>query len=423
MLRHLSTAILAFLLAACGTNELPAVSALPDSGTSARDSGAIEDADSGHAGEPDSGSVSEPDSGSVAEQDAGETTEPDSGSAGEPDAGGPADAGPYEPPDSGSEPVDAGRPDAGNPIDAGSQEPVDAGSGPVDAGQPPHDCDQGARQTRYCGVCYSGTEERYCNGSGHWGSWSACFGETTGYPVTLDGTTPICPPYNRPAVFFAPHPDDETIGMAGSIRHHIEVGRDVFVELMTHGESSGVRSTLDDQGTCDWHSGSHSYYLTSEQFGDARLREFLDALAQLGVRGVFVSDFGDGDVTVPEVSTRIQFWLMNGGTGLSLKGTAGPQDPTAPGGGPQPDHAAVWSALIGSGFSDVRGYLVYHYRTGAGSPTSTEDISAFCDAKRSALSAYQVWAPEAGYYAIGRHSVSELFDAASADCHEFVVYP
>src|SRR5580700_7878227 len=74
-------------------------------------------------------------------------------------------------------------------------------------------------------------------------------------PVDPETLAPICAAQDRPIVFFAAHPDDETIGMAGAIRLAVAEGRPVFVELMTHGEASFARGVLDDHGTDSWHPG------------------------------------------------------------------------------------------------------------------------------------------------------------------------
>ncbi len=311
--------------------------------------------------------------------------------------------------------------DAGAVIEDGGEAPLsDAGLPPEDAGTLP-ECVSGQSETVPCGACETGTRKRICQ-AGTWAAWSGCVGEDSRFPYTRSGD-PVCPPYNRPAVFFSPHPDDESLAMAGAIRAHVLAGRDVFIELLTKGTASGVRTVINNGATCAWHSGTHSYNLTPEQFGEARVRELTEAISPLGIEGFFVSDFEDGALQASEVNGRIQFWLDYGGQGLSLKGTAGAEDPTSPGGSPHRDHATLWNALLASGFGDVRGYLVSHYVTGAGSPGATADISAVCDDKRNALGAYKIWSPAAGHYGIGYHSVPRLFDAANTNCVEYVVYP
>jgi hypothetical protein len=136
--------------------------------------------------------------------------------------------------------------------------------------------------------------------------------------------------------------------------------------------------------------------------------EFLDAAARLGVTGVYVSEFVDKDVTPEEVGTRASWWIQTGSPGLSLKGTYTGH----------PDHIAVWNGLVASGHPDVRGYSyadAYHDRV--------DSIDTWCDDKTFALGGYQIWDPAAGRYAVGYHSVTDIFDHAGDDCHEYVVVP
>jgi hypothetical protein len=253
---------------------------------------------------------------------------------------------------------------------------------------------------------------------------SATCGGVTGFPVDPATGAAVCPPYNRPAVFFSPHQDDETLGMAGAIYEHVQAGRDVFIELMTDGSRSGARTVLGNGGTDTWHSGTHSYALTYEQFSEARDREFRAAAIRLGVKGIYLGTATDGALTQAQVAERIQWWRGGGFTGLSLKGTVGAEDPGSVGGAAHPDHAAVWNALVASGFADVRGYLVYHHTTGVGTPDGTITLTAAqCSAKRAALNEYKVWSPGAGRYAVGYHSVAQLIDSTYSSCREYIEYP
>lgn len=249
-----------------------------------------------------------------------------------------------------------------------------------------------------------------------------CGADAARFPFDPSMREPICTSFRRPAVFFVPHPDDEALGMAGAIAEHIAAGRDVFLELMTHGEGTGVIRTLRNGGAHGWHAGTHSFTLSPSEIGDARLSEFFDSAMALGVRGVHVSDFGDGDLTQEEVDSRIDFWLSLDLDGLSLKGTV--EEPrTATDSRPNPDHAIVWRALLASGHTDVRGYQVYRYSSGTAGRARDVRIEAWCDTKRAALDAYKVWAPNEGRYAIGYHSVSDLFESAQSVCTEYIVRP
>jgi hypothetical protein len=329
------------------------------------------------------------------------------------------DTGTNTPSDSGMMSVDFGMPvDLGMPVDMGQNEDAPADTGVCE-------CSPAEVQTLLCGACDSGTQVRTCEADCTWGLSSACAGADFGFPVDANTGASVCPPYNQPAVFFAPHPDDETIGYAANIAEHVQTGRDVFIELMTHGRATGVRTTLGNGGTDPWHPGTHGYTLTPDEIGNARIAEFTQAAIALGVTGIKVSDFGDGNLTQAEVTQRISWWIAHNPGGMSLKGTAGDPDPTTVGGAPHRDHKAVWDALVASGFGDLRGWLVYHYSTGTGTFARQNTFlgQPACDAKRAALGAYKVWDPPNNRFAIGYHSVAGLIDTASASCVEYTVVP
>ncbi len=227
-----------------------------------------------------------------------------------------------------------------------------------------------------------------------------------------------------PIVFFAAHPDDETIGMAGAILQAISEGRPVYVELMTHGEASFARGVLADRGTDTWHPGRHMYTLSVQEFGDARVREFRDAMGRLGVTGVHVSDFGNGKLTMEQVTERLEYWTSQGIPGLGLRGTAGAEDPQSAGSpAPHPDHAAVWRALSTSGHPDVLGFCIYQAVTGKCQYDAKVDIGPWCEGKRDALAAYELWEPAQGRYGVAFHSTNGLITLSGTRCEEYVVRP
>ncbi len=247
---------------------------------------------------------------------------------------------------------------------------------------------------------------------------------TTGCPISPKTLQPICPPYaGSPAVYFSPHQDDESLGFGGSIKRHLAAGRPVFVELMTRGQATGVRTTLANGATHVWPptgiSHVHNYTLSTTQIADARTKEFLAATSTLGVTGVFLNPYPDGGLTAANVAGRISWWRANA-TGLSLKGTVSDSYDSAF----NPDHKAVWDALTGSGHSDIRGYLVYQFGNHTGRYSATEALSATeCSAKKAAHAAYKLWSPSSGRYGIGYHSVKALFDNSAAECKEYLVRP
>lgn len=172
----------------------------------------------------------------------------------------------------------------------------------------------------------------------------------SGYPLALDGS-PLCPPntiYHNPVVIFAPHPDDDTLAMAGVMTAAKAAGRPVIVELMTAGDASGLCTA-----NCKFD----------------RMTEFLGAMSALGVDGYVGNDFGDGQTLsggAPVASkdpTRVNFWLNLKNTGvvtgyMGLRGTAGTEDSPFN----HNDHIAVRLSLQSAGYADTKWYAVYHHQ-------------------------------------------------------------
>lgn len=284
-------------------------------------------------------------------------------------------------------------------------------------------------------------------------SFAAVCGGVAGYPANPSTGAAVCPPYTNPIVFFAPHPDDETLGMAGAIRAAKAANRTVIVELMTHGEGSGNCTT---------------YFPTADACGTARVNEFTEAMIRLGVDGVVGgqdggNNFGDKHLlysngaanpdigsessycTYPDLSanpgvvSRVNWWISHGGSGLSLRGTSG-NDFIC-----HPDHLAVSMAIANSGFSDTNYYQVYRISDGNRNTAATStdwrgntvtlyrtNTNAYCgtpsatdctypsnrgSGKRGGLWAYTTVCTSAGLYGYAwQHSTGSYFDGYDADC-------
>ncbi|MGB4593396.1 MAG: PIG-L family deacetylase [Coriobacteriia bacterium] len=82
------------------------------------------------------------------------------------------------------------------------------------------------------------------------------------------------------AVFFSPHPDDETFGMAQAISHQVRNGRRVVVVLMTDGEGSSLGAHWDSNGGTDRDADGD---VDKWDFGLTRRAEFEAAMGALGV--------------------------------------------------------------------------------------------------------------------------------------------
>ncbi len=272
---------------------------------------------------------------------------------------------------------------------------------------------------------------------------------TTAGPVRPTDCQPYTGGYNSPAIFFAPHPDDETLAMAGQISQALAAGRTVVVELMTRGKASGAFSYVStetnpnslfdhtqDCGGADFtHYGTGAYPVTdTEAMGQARVREFLDSMRRLGVQAVVIHDYPDGGLDGQKVTERIQqYWQTRGIPEMGFYGTAGTEEAYTT----HPDHIAVHDGIVNSGATPrtlLSVYVAYYscdatqrhsYAQQHWARIAPLDTSA-CNAKKNALLSYQVWNPAAGRYAIGWvHSASALFVAYSAsganeDCNEYV---
>lgn len=107
-----------------------------------------------------------------------------------------------------------------------------------------------------------------------------------------------------------PHPDDDCIGMAHSIRVHLDAGRPVYVVLFTDGEASGTCATWLANGI----SGSPAVDLDGDgdkdvnDFALARRAEFSAAMSALGVSSSNLSFRGRANPSGPNL-------LPDGGTG------------------------------------------------------------------------------------------------------------
>ena len=269
---------------------------------------------------------------------------------------------------------------------------------------------------------------------------------TSADPVSPSTCQPYTGGFSNPAIFFTPHPDDDTLAMAGNIKQALAAGRTVIVELMTRGMASGAILVSNENdsgflydhtqgcGGADYtHFGTGAYPLIdTEAMGKAREREFLDSMRRLGVQAVVIHDYPDGGLDSQKVTDRIQqYWLTRGIPGIGFYGTAGSEDATT-----HPDHIAVHDGVVNSGATPRT--LLSPYAGIICDVTQRHSYAqqhwvrmvpldrATCDAKKNALLSYQVWNPAAGRYALGWvHSASELFVALSAtganeDCNEYV---
>ncbi|MGS2778920.1 cell wall-binding repeat-containing protein [Robertmurraya sp. GLU-23] len=102
---------------------------------------------------------------------------------------------------------------------------------------------------------------------------------------------------SKSVIFYIPHPDDEVLATGAGIQSYLAKGFNVQVVLLSHGRSSAVLQSL------------MNIYpeLTPEEFGNARVREFMDSITRLGVnsQNIHVYDFPDQGLTVESISSII----------------------------------------------------------------------------------------------------------------------
>lgn len=200
-----------------------------------------------------------------------------------------------------------------------------------------------------------------------------------------------------PAIYYAPHPDDETIFMGASLARTARERRVIVVPLSRGGASSA-------RGKLATRLGRE---VGVEEFVSARREEQTAAVAELGVRAddVLWQDLPDGAIDADAVLEVVRR-LAERHPGASHR-TMSYLDPHR-------DHAAAGAgvrAALGEGLiQDAIFHLpVSHVpeRWGTRVRLSAPDLAA----KRAALREYQVWDPEHGRLAVGQVSVTTLIAA------------
>lgn len=244
---------------------------------------------------------------------------------------------------------------------------------------------------------------------------------------------------NPPTVFYAPHPDDEAIGMAGAIQEQRDQGVPAILVLLTNGANRKVLEILNGRRFCTLHNTFHDFALTMDQLVLARRAEFVASATCLGVDHVLIVNEGRGiadlDSNAPEaffrfvasVSSIIER-INRDYPGASHRFPAGPNDTYLAGStgqiAVQPTHLACWQAslTLHARLTGVRYHHVYAYLRPPKPARAQFTLSlkpGWLKIKREALDQYRLYAPEAGRFAIGSHSTKALIEAASDDPREY----
>ena len=236
-----------------------------------------------------------------------------------------------------------------------------------------------------------------------------------------------------PCLFVAAHPDDELLAMSVPLVEHLAGGYDVHVLWLSRGTGSGVLDVLngDAPNPSPWWGLPHSPLaegyqpLTADTMGEARLLEAHAAVRVLaaglpGSLSVHCADLPDGKVSQAAAVAAIRAVA----------------DQVAPGGPVRlkthswlvenhSDHLAAGKAARQlkvdepARFGDVR----YYVESPCWSDSRLSQVSEGFDGPataelaarvRNAVRQYAVWAPDAGRFAIGYHSVASMLDPLAA---------
>lgn len=212
-------------------------------------------------------------------------------------------------------------------------------------------------------------------------------------------------------IWYLPHPDDETLGMADSIYQSVLAGNSNFFIYFTKGTSSLARFNL--RGP----DGS-VYRLSKSEFGRARAAETLAALAVLGVAPdqVVFLDYPDGRIPQADVEAIMRLFAVR--YPGSIHRTVHIKDT-------HPDHQTLARALATVAQEegiDIRPeyYHVYLHRSGLPLEQVGRKPVLHPQIRALALAEFGRWDPENNRYGIGMRSTRDLFEAVSISFYEYV---
>ncbi len=211
-------------------------------------------------------------------------------------------------------------------------------------------------------------------------------------------------------IWYLPHPDDETIGMADAIYQSVQAGNRNYFIYFTKGENSLARHSVKD-------ANGKRYELSKEEFGRARVREALASLEVLGVEShqVIFFDYPDGAVPSSAAKETMRFFssLYPG----SIHRTVSQHDP-------HEDHQTLAKALAQVSADDETIYAeffhVYIYRNEKLMDEMERRRVLNPETKGKSLAEFSRFDPEAGRFAIAMISTPDLIEAALASAYEFV---
>lgn len=220
------------------------------------------------------------------------------------------------------------------------------------------------------------------------------------YPVAASSTV----------VWYLPHPDDETLGMADSIYQSVVAGNENYFIFFSKGSKSLSRLSLR-------YADNTLHKLTEAEFGQARVNETMAALNVLGVKSdqVLFFDFPDGSIPQDVVEDTMRFFARL--YPHSIHCTVNEQDF-------HPDHKTLALALQNvAAEEDTHIHTEFYHVYIHDSDSIPDDINKkpilYPEIKQSALAEYSVWNPHNHRYAIGQTSTPTLFAAVRNSEYEY----
>jgi LmbE family N-acetylglucosaminyl deacetylase len=114
-------------------------------------------------------------------------------------------------------------------------------------------------------------------------------------------------------IYYIPHPDDETLSMGVAIANSVYNGNEVHLILLSDGNDSKARATINRDLLCRLHkkhlNSVKSGYatLSCEKFGKSRLKEFINASIDLGVKkkNINICNFPNEEFTGMDIANII----------------------------------------------------------------------------------------------------------------------
>lgn len=233
----------------------------------------------------------------------------------------------------------------------------------------------------------------------------------------------------NPAVFFSPHPDDETLNMGITVAKMVHQKRPVYIVLLTHGRESGalqlINKTLRTQYKYDLYGP-----LDRDQLETARMKEFYNAGEALGVPRdhLFVEylDKGKPAITYPETLEVIKKYVNRFPTAdfFSLSWMDIHYDHRMSG---KALRSLYLDHTINHQTSRVYFFIsmatrIYMENKKEQPPGVKDRATPYSVQKmvRNAMKAYNQWDPKKGSYAVGFSSVARQFKKLNHEMYHYV---